>query len=71
MYNLFYEMGRIMALVVSEGSPLRPSASLYRAKGSSTGGLWARAAGGLQAENLKGFQLCRHRGDQKIKPLLP
>lgn len=49
MYNLFYEMGRIIALVVSEGSPLRSSASLYGAKGSSTGGLWARAAGGLQA----------------------
>jgi len=61
MYDLFYKMVRIIALVVTEESPVNPFDSLYRAKSSPTGGLWARAQ--LQEDcmqYLKGFQLCRH-----------
>lgn len=54
-------MARIIALVVAEESPVKPSDSLYRAKSSPTGGLQARAQ--LQedcTQYLKGFQLHRH-----------
>ena len=54
-------MARIIALVVTEESPVKSSDSLYRAKSIPTGGLQARAQ--LQEDcmqYLKGFQLCRH-----------
>lgn len=61
MDNLFYKMARIIALVVTEESPVKSSDSLYGVKSSPTCGLQARAQ--LQEvcmQDPKGFQLCRH-----------
>lgn len=61
MHNLFSKMARVIALVVTEESPVNCSDSLYRVKISPTGGLQAGAQ--LQEDcmqYLDGFQLCRH-----------